>query len=281
MAFTIVSEWKSFGGRQLVIEHPSTSCGVPMRFSLFLPPGVENPPVLYYLSGLTCNWENVTTKAGFQRDAAELGLAIVAPDTSPRNSDAKEGVHDTPDRWDLGIGAGFYVDATNEPWAKHYQMYTYITEELPKFLAENFPVDTTRQSITGHSMGGHGALVIGLRNPEKYRAISAFSPIVAPSQVQWGQDAFGAYLTNKDDWAQYDATELVAKNPRKDITILIDQGAADGFLENQLKPELFQAAAQKAGQPLQLNLREGYDHSYYFIATFIPEHLKMHADALK
>lgn len=277
MAFTIVSEWKSFGGRQLVIEHPSTSCGVPMRFSLFLPPGVENPPVVYFLSGLTCNWENVTTKAGFQRDAAELGLAIVAPDTSPRG----EGIHDTPDRWDLGMGAGFYVDATNEPWAKNYQMYTYITQELPALLAKNFPVDTTRQSITGHSMGGHGALVIGLRNPDKYRAISAFSPIVAPSQVQWGQDAFSAYLANPDEWSQYDATQLVAQHARKDITILIDQGQADSFLTNQLKPELFQQACQSAGQPLELNLREGYDHSYYFISTFMPEHLKMHAAALK
>ncbi len=276
MALTIVSEWKSFGGRQLVIEHDSTSCGVPMRFSLFLPPGVENPPVVYFLSGLTCDWENATTKAGFQRDAAALGLAIVAPDTSPRG----ENVHDTPDRWDLGKGAGFYVDATNEPWAKHYQMYTYITEELPALLAKNYSVDTTRQAITGHSMGGHGALVIGLRNPTKYRSISAFSPIVAPSQVQWGQDAFGAYLTNKADWAKYDATELVAKHARPDITIRIDQGLADGFLENQLKSHIFEEACKKAGQPLELHMHEGYDHSYYFISTYIPDHLKRHAAAL-
>lgn len=271
----ITREWKSFGGRQLVIEHEAQTCGVPMTLGLFLPPDVDTPPVLYYLSGLTCNWENATTKAGFQRVAAELGVAVVTPDTSPRG----EGIADAEDRWDLGTGAGFYVDATAEPWSEHYQMYSYITGELPKLLDAEFDIDTSRASVTGHSMGGHGALMIGLRNPDAYRSVSAFSPIVAPSQVQWGEDAFGAYLASEDEWDSYDSTTLVAKNPRPD-TLLIEQGKADGFLEPQLRTWLFEEACKEAGQDVQVNMREGYDHSYYFIASFIEDHIRFHADAL-
>ncbi len=272
----IVSEWKSFGGRQLVVEHASEACGVPMRFSLYLPPGVTRPPVLTFLSGLTCTWENVTTKAGFQRWAAEAGLAVVAPDTSPRG----QGVPDAEGRWDLGVGAGFYVNATHEPWARHYQMDRYVTDELPQVLA-GFDLDLERQGLMGHSMGGHGALVFGLRHPERYRSVSAFSPIVAPTQVPWGQQAFSAYLgDDRAAWSRYDATELVRQRPRRDITLLVDQGSQDGFLDEQLRPELFEQACRQAGQPLRLDMRDGYDHSYYFIASFMEDHVAHHARAL-
>lgn len=271
----VTKEWKSFGGRQLVVEHDAQTCGVPMTFGLFLPPGVEKPPVLWYLSGLTCDWENATTKAGFQRLAAELGIAVVTPDTSPRGDD----IADADGRWDLGTGAGFYVDATAEPWSEHYQMYSYVTDELPTAIGDEFGVDLSRQSVTGHSMGGHGALMVGLRNPDTYRSVSAFSPIVAPSQVQWGEDAFGAYLASEDEWAAYDATKLVAENPRPD-TLLIEQGKADGFLEPQLRTWLFEEACKEAGQDVQINMREGYDHSYYFIASFMDDHMRFHAEAL-
>jgi S-formylglutathione hydrolase len=247
-----------------------------MEFGLFLPPGEGPHPVLYYLSGLTCNWENATTKAGFQQLAAELGIAVVTPDTSPRG----DATADDSDRWDLGTGAGFYVDATAEPWSAHYNMYSYVTAELPALLDSDFPVDVARASVTGHSMGGHGALVIGLRNPEAYRSVSAFSPIVAPSQVQWGEDAFGAYLADESEWAAYDATELVSRG-RRPGTILIEQGLADGFLEPQLRTHLFRKACEKSGQPVAVNMREGYDHSYYFIASFIDDHLRFHAEALR
>lgn len=277
MTFEIKSQWKCHEGRQLVVEHESSSCHTPMQFSIFLPPNAENPPVFYFLSGLTCTWENVTTKGGFQAAAAELGVAVVAPDTSPRG----EGVHDEADRWDLGKGAGFYVDAEREPWARHYQMYTYVTSELPALLDEHFEVDTSRQSVCGHSMGGHGALVVGLRNPKMYAAVSALAPIVAPSRVQWGKDAFGAYLNSESQWRQYDATELVAEYARPEIEIRIDQGTADGFLEEQLRPRIFEEACAAAGQPLQLEMREGYDHSYFFISTFLSEHLAFHADFLR
>jgi S-formylglutathione hydrolase len=281
MTLTIINDWKCCGGRQQVVRHDSTACGVPMQFSIFLPPGfdkagVDNPPVLYFLSGLTCNWANVTEKGGFQRAAADLGVAVVCPDTSPRG----ENVYDAEDRWDLGKGAGFYVDADREPWSEHYRMYSYVTEELPQVVGQNFDVDTSRQSVTGHSMGGHGALVVGLRNPQMYRSISAFAPVVAPTQVQWGEDAFGAYLSSREDWSKYDATELVAKHAREDIEIRIEQGTADNFLEAQLRPELFVEACKEAGQPVELNMREGYDHSYYFISTFLGEHVAFHAKAL-
>lgn len=270
-----VSEWKCFQGRQLVVEHSSTSCRVPMTFGLFLPPNVEKPPVLYYLSGLTCNWENATTKAGFQRVAAELGVAVVTPDTSPRG----EEVADDTDRWDLGTGAGFYVDATASPWSDHYQMYSYVTEELPTLLGEEFDVDTSRQAVTGHSMGGHGALVVGLREPDAYRSVSAFSPIVEPSEVQWGRDAFAAYLSSRDEWSTYDASLLVTDHARSD-SILIDQGKADGFLEPQLHTWVFAEACEAAGQPVEVRMHDGYDHSYYFVATFIEDHVRFHAEAL-
>jgi S-formylglutathione hydrolase len=277
MEWRKISEWRMFGGRQLVIEHDSDALGgAATRTSVFLPPGVEHPPVVYFLSGLTCTWENATTKAGMQRAAAALGVAIVCPDTSPRGA----GVADAPERWDLGCGAGFYVDATAAPWSSHYRMYSYITEELPALMGQWFGLDITRQSVMGHSMGGHGALVIGLRDPRRYRAISAFSPIVAPSQVQWGQDAFGAYLASEQEWAAYDATQLVATHARPELTILIDQGGADSFLTSQLRPELFEAACQAVGQPVEIRIHEGYDHSYYFIATFVEEHLRRHAEAL-
>ncbi len=271
----IIKEWKSFGGRQLVVRHQSTACACPMDLGLFLPPGDGPHPVLFYLSGLTCNWENATTKAGFQKLAAELGIAVVTPDTSPKG----EGIADAEDRWDLGTGAGFYVNATSEPWAANYQMYDYVTEELPKLLGEFAELDVSRASVTGHSMGGHGALVLGLREPQLFRSVSAFSPIVAPSQVQWGQDAFGAYLADESEWAAYDATLLVANHARPD-TILIDQGLADGFLENQLKTSVFVDACKSAGQQVNARMREGYDHSYYFIASFMEEHMRFHAEAL-
>lgn len=271
----IKSEWKAFGGKQRVVEHDSKACKVPMTFGLFTPPDVKNPPVLYYLSGLTCTWENATTKAGFQRVAADLGIAVVTPDTSPRGSE----VADADDRWDLGTGAGFYVDATAAPWSDHYHMHSYVTEELPELLGE-LGVDTRRASITGHSMGGHGALVLGLREPERYRSISAFSPIVNPSAVQWGKDAFGAYLASEDEWAAYDATRLIESHSHPN-PILIDQGGADGFLEDQLRTWVFEEACQKAGQATQITMREGYDHSYYFVASFLEDHLRFHAQHLK
>jgi S-formylglutathione hydrolase len=276
--YTVVSRWRCFGGEQLVIEHVSDVCGgVPMRFGLFLPPASEAPPpVVWFLSGLTCTWENVTTKGGFQRVAAELGVAVIAPDTSPRG----DGVPDEPGRYDLGQGAGFYLNATREPWAQHFNMYEYVAAELPAFVGAHFAVDLQRQSVTGHSMGGHGALVLALRNPGRYRAVSAFSPIVAPSEVQWGQDAFTAYLgEDRAAWAQYDATALIEAGARFGGTIFISQGAADNFLEKQLRPERFERACQAAGQPVRVELAEGYDHSYYFIATFMEEHLRHHADS--
>lgn len=273
----ITKEWKSFGGRQLVVEHESDTCGVTMTFAVYLPPQTTSPPLLNYLSGLTCNWENVTTKGGFQRVASELGIAVVTPDTSPRG----EQIADADDRWDLGTGAGFYVDATAEPWADHYQMYSYVTRELPALLQAEFDIDTARQSVTGHSMGGHGALMVALRNPESYRSASAFSPIVAPSKVQWGEDAFGAYLASRDEWMAYDSTELVKAGRTFDGKLLIDQGEADGFLEPQLRPWLFAEACEGAGQAVEIRRHDGYDHSYYFVSTFLEEHVRFHAGALK
>lgn len=275
-AVDLRSEWRCFGGRQLVVEHDSAACGVPMTFALFLPPGVARPPLVTYLSGLTCTWENAATKAGLQRVAAELGLAVLFPDTSPRG----DAVPDAEGRWDLGKGAGFYVDATREPWARHYRMYSYVTDELPRLLGAHFELDLERQGITGHSMGGHGALVLGLREPARYRSISAFAPIVAPAQVPWGRDAFATYLADEKQWADYDATRLVASHARPDVEILIDQGAADNFLDAQLRPTLFEQACAEAGQPVRVRLQDGYDHSYYFVATFAEDHLRHHAAAL-
>ena len=274
----VTSETRAFGGRQRILRHSSEVTGTDMNLSVFLPPQAEDGPVpvLYFLSGLTCTEENVTVKGGAQRRAAELGLAIVAPDTSPRGLDLP-GEHDD---WDFGSGAGFYVDATESPWKDNYRMYSYITEELPAVVGASEPIDVTRASLTGHSMGGHGALVIGLRNPERYASISAFAPIVSPTRCPWGEKALSNYLgEDRGTWAAYDASLLVAERPHPS-TILIDQGAADGFLEEQLKPALFEEACQRSGQALSLRIHEGYDHSYFFISTFMADHVEHGARAL-
>ncbi|MEM8987842.1 MAG: S-formylglutathione hydrolase [Pseudomonadota bacterium] len=274
-----ISENKMFGGVQGVYEHDSAVCGGPMRFAVFTPPVVARgaAPALTWLSGLTCTEQNFITKAGAQRVAAELGLIIVAPDTSPRG----EGAPDAPDgAYDLGLGAGFYVDATEAPWAERYNMYSYVTEELQTLVVDRFPVDPARQGVFGHSMGGHGALTIHFKNPTLYRTASAFSPIVAPSQVPWGRKALTAYLgADEAAWASYDATGLVAAR-KSDAHILIDQGEADEFLQDQLRPELFEDACVAAGQTLTLRRQAGYDHSYYFIASFMEDHLRHHAAGL-
>lgn len=267
----------SFGGWQDVYAHTSSSLGCAMKFGVYLPPQAQHGkvPALYFLSGLTCTEQNFITKSTIQRYAAEHGLAIIAPDTSPRG----EGVADDP-AYDLGQGAGFYVNATQMPWATHYRMYDYITQELPNLIEANLPV-TDQRSISGHSMGGHGALMIALRNPGRYRSVSAFSPIVAPSQVPWGQKAFSAYLgSNSQDWKQYDTVELLRTAPER-LKLLVDVGESDDFLKNQLLPELLRKACDEAAHPLTLNLRTGYDHSYYFIASFIGDHIQYHASALK
>ena len=280
-----VATSKSFGGEQLRFKHHSKVLDCEMHFSIYLPHQARltatNPalklPVLYWLSGLTATDENFMQKAGAQRVAAELGLVLVAPDTSPRG----DGVPDAPDKaYDLGLGAGFYLNATELPWSQHYHMYDYITQELPRLIQSGFPVDPLRQAISGHSMGGHGALSIALKNPDQYRSVSAFAPIVAPSQVPWGQKAFGHYLgEDPGAWEQYDSTCLVRKAATQ-IPMLIDQGAADEFLEKQLRPALFIEACNQAGFPLLYNLRDGYDHSYSFIASLIDEHLRFHAEHL-
>ena len=266
-----------FGGWQDVYRHESSVLGCTMDFAVYLPPqaATQRLPVLYWLSGLTCNEQNFITKAGAQRYAAEHGIAIVCPDTSPRGDDVADA-----EGYDLGKGAGFYVNATQAPWAAHYRMHDYVVDELPALVEANFPVTTSR-AISGHSMGGHGALVLALRNPGRYRSVSAFSPIVAPSQVPWGQKAFGAYLgDDRAAWHSYDATALVASASER-LPLLVDQGDADEFLNAQLKPELLQAACAAAGHPLLLRMRPGHDHSYYFIASFIGEHVAHHAAALR
>ena len=264
-----------FDGTQGVYEHDSQACTCPMRFAVFTPPGEGPFPVVWWLSGLTCTAMNFTEKAGAQRAAAELGLMLVAPDTSPRG----DGVADD-DAYDLGQGAGFYVDATQAPWAAHFHMFSYVATELPALIAEAFPADMARQAISGHSMGGHGALVQHLRHPGRFRSVSAFAPIVAPSQVPWGRKAFSAYLgDDQAAWGAYDATALVADHA-SDHDILIDQGEADPFLKEQLRPDLFAAACQRSGQPVTVRRHAGFDHSYYFIATLIDDHLRRHAGAL-
>lgn len=277
MAIERVEHRACFGGWQDVYEHASETLGCTMRFAAYLPPQAETEklPVLYWLSGLTCNEQNFITKAGAQRYAAEHGVILIAPDTSPRGDDVPDA-----DGFDLGKGAGFYVDATQQPWSTHYRMYDYVVNELPALVEANLPANGAR-AISGHSMGGHGALVIALKNPGRYRSVSAFSPIVAPSQVPWGEKALGAYLgDDRAAWSQYDATALVADAPER-LTLLIDQGDADEFLEGQLKPQLLEAACTAAGHPLKLRLQPGYDHSYYFIASFIGEHIAHHAEALR
>ena len=266
-----------FGGWQDVYRHHSDVLGCDMNFAVYLPPqaATQKLPVLYWLSGLTCTEQNFITKAGAQRYAAEHGVVIVAPDTSPRGDDVADA-----EGYDLGKGAGFYVNATQAPWSTHYRMYDYVASELPALIEADFPV-TTERAISGHSMGGHGALVIALKNPGRYRSVSAFSPIVAPSQVPWGEKAFTAYLgEDRAAWKSYDATALIAEASER-LPLLVNQGDADEFLANQLKPELLQAACAEAGHPLQLRLQPGYDHSYYFIESFIGEHIAHHAAALK
>lgn len=277
-ALEVVSEQTCFGGIQGVYRHSSTCTGTDMRFALYRPPQAEREsvPVLWYLSGLTCTEENFTAKAGAQRYAAEHGLIIVAPDTSPRGA----GITGEDDAYDFGTGAGFYLDATLAPWSNHYNMYSYITKELPALVLKTFPAKGDAQGIFGHSMGGHGALTIALKNPQLYRSVSAFSPICAPTRVPWGQKAFAGYLgTDKTAWGQYDATELISNGARTS-GILIDQGDADDFLEDQLKPHLLSEVCTKFGQPLELRMQTGYDHSYFFIATFIEDHIRFHASIL-
>ena len=274
-----VSTNRAFGGIEGVYRHASRETGTQMAFSVFVPPHEPGAklPVVWYLSGLTCTHANVTEKGEFRRACAELGLIFVAPDTSPRG----EGVADDPHgAWDFGLGAGFYVDATQAPYAAHYRMWSYVTQELPALIAEQFPADMDRQSIMGHSMGGHGALTIGLTYPERYRAVSAFAPIVAPGQVPWGEKALGGYLgEDRAAWRKHDAVALIEDGARVDA-LLVDQGAADSFLEGQLRPQLLRTACDAAGIELTLNLREGYDHSYYFISSFMEDHLRWHAARL-
>ena len=273
-----IEQHASFGGRQEVWQHASTSTGTPMRFGIYLPPAAlagERCPVLYWLSGLTCTEQNFITKAGAQEHAARHGLIVVAPDTSPRG----EGVANDP-AYDLGQGAGFYLNATQAPWAPHFRMEDYVVQELPALIEQHFPA-TGARGIAGHSMGGHGALTLALRHPGRYRSASAFSPIVAPSQVPWGQKAFSTYLgDDRAAWAQHDAVALVAGASER-LPLLVDQGEADEFLAGQLRPELLQAACEAAGHPLTLRLQLGYDHSYYFIASFMGDHVAHHASALR
>ncbi len=271
-------EHSAFGGVQGFYQHPSAACAGPMRFSVYLPEAARSRsvPAVYYLTGLTCTEETFPIKAGAQRVAAELGLALVACDTSPR---AARFPGDDAD-WDFGQGAGFYLDATEAPWSSAYRMYTYVTEELPLVVEARFAIDPSRRSVFGHSMGGHGALMIALRNPSRYRSVSAFAPITAPSDVPWGQKAFSRYLgSDRAAWAQYDTVRLL-ETRRFDGTLLVDQGSRDQFLERELKPERLRAACEASGQALDLRLRDGYDHSYYFIQTFIEDHLRHHARAL-
>jgi len=274
-----ISEHKCFGGVQGYYSHASKEIGLEMKFSVFQPPQTQTGkvPVLYYLAGLTCNEETFAIKAGAQRVAAALGLVLVAPDTSPRGAK----VAGETDSWDFGVGAGFYVDATLEPWAKHYRMYSYVTKELPALIVDKFQADPLRQGIFGHSMGGHGALVCALRNPGQYKSLSAFAPISAPVRCPWGKKAFRGYLgEDHAAWKEYDASELIRRG-RFAGPILVDQGLSDKFLSDQLYPEILEAACRDAGQPLTLRRQEGYDHGYFFISTFMEDHLRHHASQLK
>ena len=281
MSVEIVSENKAHGGRQLVVKHSSVATGTDMTFSIFLPPqagGGEKVPVVWYLSGLTCTHANVTEKGEYRAACAELGLAFVAPDTSPRGEDVPD---DPAGAYDFGLGAGFYVDATEEPYSRNYRMWTYVTRELPELVMAEFPVDMDRQGITGHSMGGHGALTVALRHPGRFRSVSAFAPIVAPAQVPWGENALGGYLgDDRSTWRMHDAVALIEDGALLD-ELLVDVGTADPFLETELKPDLLREACEGADIPLQLRLCEGYDHSYYFISTFMADHLRWHSERLR
>jgi S-formylglutathione hydrolase len=278
-AIETVSEQRCFDGIQGFYTHVSEACGGVMKFAVYLPPAAaEGPvPVVWYLAGLTCTAETFTIKAGAQRLASELGLALVMPDTSPRET----GLPGATGDWEFGEGAGFYLDATEAPWSSRFRMYSYVVDELPRIVADRFPLDMNRQGLFGHSMGGHGALTLALRNPARYRSVSAFAPIVAPASVPWGEKAFSRYLgDDRKAWRRYDATALVEDGARFPGTLLIDQGEADGFLVNQLQPQRFETACEDAGQPLNLRMHPGYDHSYYFIQTFMADHLRHHAAAL-
>jgi S-formylglutathione hydrolase len=276
----IVSESKAHGGRQLVCTHVSDSTSTDMSFSIFLPPQAEQGgklPIVWFLSGLTCSPMNVTEKGEYRRACAELGLIFVAPDTSPRGDHVPT---DPGGGWDFGLGAGFYVDATQEPFAAYYKMWTYVTDELPALVAAEFPVDMARQGITGHSMGGHGALTVALRNPGRFRSVSAFSPIVAPSQVAWGTKALGGYFGEDESaWLAHDSVALIEDGARLP-ELLVDVGDADPFLDSQLRPELLERACAEAGIALTLRRQPGYDHSYYFISTFMADHLRWHMERL-
>ena len=270
---------KSFGGRQLQFKHRSEAVNCEMVFSIYLPPQSDQQPVpvLFWLSGLTCTDQNFVTKAGAQRYAAEYGIAIVCPDTSPRG----DNVADETGRYDLGQGAGFYVNASRAPWSDHYQMYDYVNVELPELIEKNFPVITGLKSISGHSMGGHGALISSLKNPGSYRSVSAFAPICNPVNCGWGQGCLGAYLgEDREKWKAFDATELI-RSGAESLPLFIDQGSEDEFLETQLYPQNLVTAGNERGIPVNLRMQEGYDHSYYFIASFIGEHIAYHADKLK
>lgn len=273
-----LGEHRCFGGVQGYYRHVSEETGTPMRFAVYLPPAARAGPVpaVYFLAGLTCTEENFTVKSGAQRCAAELGLALVMPDTSPRGTDLP-GEHTA---YDFGSGAGFYVDATEPPWSAHYRMYSYVTGELPAVVAVRFPIDPLRTGVFGHSMGGHGALVVALRNPQRYHSVSAFAPIAAPMHCPWGQKALGGYLgADRGAWRAYDACALIEDGHRV-ADILVDQGLADSFLREQLQPERLETACSTAGIPLNLRRQAGYDHSYFFIASFVGDHLDWHAERL-
>jgi S-formylglutathione hydrolase len=279
MALDTLSVTRSHGGTLHVVKHPSRATGTDMTFSVFVPPQADNGahcPVVWYLSGLTCTHANVTEKGEYRRACAELGLIFVAPDTSPRGPE----VPDDP-AYDFGQGAGFYLDATQEPFARNYRMYSYIADELPELIEGVFPADMSRQAITGHSMGGHGALTLALRNPGRYRSVSAFAPIVAPSRVPWGKKALGRYLgQDRSAWRRHDAVALIEDGARVP-EILVDQGSSDDFFERELKPDLLTRACADADIDLTLRMQQGYDHSYYFISTFMADHLRWHAERLR
>jgi S-formylglutathione hydrolase len=277
VSLVTLSTTRCFGGVQGVYRHQSAETGTPMTFSVFTPPQPGPRPVVWWLSGLTCTHANVTEKGQFQRACAELGVLFVAPDTSPRG----EGVPDDPEgAYDFGLGAGFYLDAVQPPWAANYRMESYIVSELPEVIAGNFPVDMARQAVTGHSMGGHGALTLALKNPGRWKSVSAFAPIASPMRCPWGQKALSGYLgEDRAAWRRHDAVALIEDGARL-AEILVDQGDADPFLDTQLKPELLEAACLAAGIPLTLRRQPGYDHSYYFIASFMEDHLRWHAQRL-
>ncbi|HEY9236639.1 MULTISPECIES: S-formylglutathione hydrolase [Phenylobacterium] len=277
MALEIIQQHKVHGGTLSYVRHASQATGTPMRFSVFIPGEAKGPhPYAIWLSGLTCTEDNFTTKAGAYGHAAQAGLAIVAPDTSPRG----EGVADDP-AYDLGQGAGFYVDATQPPWAPHFSMETYVTADLLSAVEDGFPLDPARRGIFGHSMGGHGALTLALRHPELFRTVSAFAPIASPTRCPWGRKAFAAYLgPNETAWAEHDAVLLIAQGRARGRSILVDQGGADNFLAEQLKPDLLEAAAKEGGADLTLRMQDGYDHSYFFISSFIGDHVAWHAARL-